>query len=191
MLQPGGQAHLALEPLRGEVRAQVVVEHLERHLPAVLRVVDQVHGAHPAAPELVPHGVGADRRALGEASGARRGGRRGARERVEERGRVRVAGEQLLDEPAQRVVARGGLVEPRRARRRRLLDRVEEELLRHAPARRRHPPLDGGGGVRIGGGYRAGRTGGLGGHEGSRGGREDGLARRCAIGRRHASAHGA
>jgi hypothetical protein len=52
VLEPASGRDLAPEALRAERGAEVDVEHLERDRPVVLAVVREVHGGHPAAPEL-------------------------------------------------------------------------------------------------------------------------------------------
>ena len=52
MLQPGGDADLALEPLRAERRGQLGMEHLERDRPVVPEVPGEPDGGHAAAAEL-------------------------------------------------------------------------------------------------------------------------------------------
>jgi len=52
VLQPGGEADLALESLRPQRRGQLGVEHLERHRPVVPKVLGQVNDGHAPAAEL-------------------------------------------------------------------------------------------------------------------------------------------
>ena len=52
MLQPGGEADLALEALGPERGGQLGVEHLERHRPVVPEVLGEIDRGHAAAPEL-------------------------------------------------------------------------------------------------------------------------------------------
>ena len=52
VLQPGGEADLALEPVRPERGGQLGVEHLERHRPVVPEVLGEVDGGHAPAAEL-------------------------------------------------------------------------------------------------------------------------------------------
>ena len=52
MAEPGRDADLAQEPLGAEHRAELGVEHLDRHLAVVPDVVGQVDRGHPAAAEL-------------------------------------------------------------------------------------------------------------------------------------------
>ncbi len=64
MLEPGGEPDLPEEALGAERRRQLGMEHLERDRPLVPQVLDEVHRAHAAAPELafepvaVAQGVG-------------------------------------------------------------------------------------------------------------------------------------
>ena len=52
VLESGGEADLALEPVGPERGGQLGVEHLERDRAVVLEVLGQEHGGHPPAPEL-------------------------------------------------------------------------------------------------------------------------------------------
>jgi hypothetical protein len=52
VLQPGGEADLALEALRPQRRGQLGMEHLERHRPVVPDVVREVDRRHPAPAQL-------------------------------------------------------------------------------------------------------------------------------------------
>ena len=52
VLQPGGEADLALEALRPQRGGQLGVEHLERHRPVVPEVVGEVDDGHAPAAEL-------------------------------------------------------------------------------------------------------------------------------------------
>jgi hypothetical protein len=51
MLEPGGEADLALEALRAEYSGQLGVQDLEGDGAVVLEIVREVNGRHPAAPE--------------------------------------------------------------------------------------------------------------------------------------------
>ena len=52
VLEPGGEADLALEPVGAERGGQLGVQHLERDRAVVLEVLGQVDRGHAAAPEL-------------------------------------------------------------------------------------------------------------------------------------------
>jgi hypothetical protein len=52
MLQPGGEADLAEEPLGAQAGGDLRVEHLEGHRPIVLEVLRQVDRGHPTAAKL-------------------------------------------------------------------------------------------------------------------------------------------
>ena len=52
MLQPGGDADLALEPLGAERGGELGMEHLERDRAVVAEVLGEVHRGHAAAPQL-------------------------------------------------------------------------------------------------------------------------------------------
>ena len=60
MLQSGSEVDLALEALDPERVGELWPQHLERHLPAVLQVLDEPHGRHAARSELADEGVSAD-----------------------------------------------------------------------------------------------------------------------------------
>jgi hypothetical protein len=51
MLQPGGDADFALEPLDPDRRAQHVVQHLERYSPSVAEIVGEKDRGRSAAAE--------------------------------------------------------------------------------------------------------------------------------------------
>ena len=57
VLQPGGEADLALEPFRAEGVAQVRMEDLERDGAVVAQVVREVHRRHAAAAQLALDGI--------------------------------------------------------------------------------------------------------------------------------------
>ena len=57
MLEPGGEADLALEPLEAEPRGEAGVEDLEGHRAVVLEVAGQVDRGHAAASELALEAV--------------------------------------------------------------------------------------------------------------------------------------
>ena len=57
MLEPGGEADLALETLGAEGGGELAEEHLEGDGPVVADVMGQVDGGHPAAAELALDGV--------------------------------------------------------------------------------------------------------------------------------------
>ena len=65
--EPGRDADLAQEALGAEHRAEVGVEHLERHLTVMPDVVSQVDRGHAAAAELPLERVAAGQ--LGPQSG--------------------------------------------------------------------------------------------------------------------------
>ena len=52
MLEPGGDADLALEPLGAERRGELRMEHLERDRAVVPEVLREVDRGHAAAAEL-------------------------------------------------------------------------------------------------------------------------------------------
>ena len=52
VLQPGGEADLALEALGPEGGGQLGVQHLERDRPVVPEVLGQIDGGHAPAAEL-------------------------------------------------------------------------------------------------------------------------------------------
>ena len=82
MLQRGGDADLAEEPLAAEHRGEVGTEHLDRHLARVADVAREVDGGHASVPELteefVAAGEGVVQQAdlVHEGSGRERGGRK-------------------------------------------------------------------------------------------------------------------
>jgi len=57
MLEPGGEADLALEPVGTERGGQRGMEHLERHRAVVLEVLREEDRGHAPAPELALEGV--------------------------------------------------------------------------------------------------------------------------------------
>ena len=57
VLQPGGEADLALEPFRPQGVTQVRMEHLEGDGPVVAEVVREVHRGHAAAAKLALDGI--------------------------------------------------------------------------------------------------------------------------------------
>jgi hypothetical protein len=57
MLQPGGEADLALEALGAEAGGQVQVEELERDRSVVPEVLGEPDRGHPPAAELALEGV--------------------------------------------------------------------------------------------------------------------------------------
>jgi hypothetical protein len=64
VLQPRGEADLALEPLRGEPLGEVGAEHLHDHLSPERGLVGDEDAAHPPATELPLDGVGRTERPL-------------------------------------------------------------------------------------------------------------------------------
>jgi hypothetical protein len=52
VIQPGGEADLALEAFRPQGRHQLGVEKLERHWAIAPEVAREIHGGHATAPEL-------------------------------------------------------------------------------------------------------------------------------------------
>jgi len=57
MLEPGGEADLALEALGAKCRGQVGVQDLERDGPVVPQVVGEIDRGHPPAAELALEAV--------------------------------------------------------------------------------------------------------------------------------------
>ena len=64
VLQPRGQADLALEALGAERGGELGMQHLERDGPVVLEVADEIHRGHAAAPELALERVAVAQRRL-------------------------------------------------------------------------------------------------------------------------------
>jgi acetylornithine deacetylase/succinyl-diaminopimelate desuccinylase-like protein len=62
VLEPGGEADLALEPLEAERGGEAGVEHLEGHRAVVLEVAGEVDGGHAAPADLAPNLVPAGQR---------------------------------------------------------------------------------------------------------------------------------
>lgn len=58
MLQPGRDLDLAAEPLRPDLRRELLMQHFDRDLAAMLQVFGAEHRRHPAATQLAVHGVG-------------------------------------------------------------------------------------------------------------------------------------
>jgi hypothetical protein len=52
MVELGGDLDLDQEPLAAERIGEIGLEHLERHLAAVLHVLGKVHGGHAAPTQL-------------------------------------------------------------------------------------------------------------------------------------------
>ena len=64
MLQRRGELDLLQEPLAADHRAELRVQHLDRHLAPVLQVLGEVDGGHAALAELALEAI-----ALGEGGG--------------------------------------------------------------------------------------------------------------------------
>ncbi len=64
MLQPGGQADLALEPVGREAFGEVGAEHLDHHFPSQRSLVGHEHPAHASTAELPLDDVGGAERPL-------------------------------------------------------------------------------------------------------------------------------
>ncbi len=64
VLQRGGKANLALEPLRAHPGRQLGWQHLHHHLPAEPHFVGEEHAAHAAAAQLALDAVGVSQRRL-------------------------------------------------------------------------------------------------------------------------------
>ncbi len=59
MIERGSDPDLAGESIGAEHRSQLGPEHLDRDFAAMLQVLCQVHGRHPAPAELALDGVAA------------------------------------------------------------------------------------------------------------------------------------
>ncbi len=62
MLQFGGEADLALEPVGAKRRGQLREEHLDCDFAVVLDISREIHGRHPASPEFTQELVPASER---------------------------------------------------------------------------------------------------------------------------------
>jgi hypothetical protein len=64
MLELGGDVDLAEEPIGAERSGELGLEDLHRHLAAMLRVLGDVDGGHPAVPDFTFDGVAPRQRTL-------------------------------------------------------------------------------------------------------------------------------
>ena len=64
--QARGEGDLALKPLDADRRQKLGAEDLDRHLPAVLSLLGEVHGGHPARPDFAFDDISIGEGGMGE-----------------------------------------------------------------------------------------------------------------------------